>query len=251
MPAPIHTAMLLAAGRGTRLAPLTDLRPKPLIPLGCAPMVAQVLERLAAHGIQNVHMNTHHLGEKIPPALGDGRDFGLTITYHHEPTLLGTGGGLLNAATTCPELAKAPLLMINADVLCDVNLGAVMAQHIDTAPIATLVLRPDAKAAEFGILAYDHLGKIRRFLDLKTGAAANERMFTGIQVISPKLFDYMPKNGGPFPITNTYRAAMSAGETLLAYDHHGYWNDLGTPERLMQAEMDLVAGKINPPGDEA
>jgi len=235
--------MVLAAGRGTRLAPLTDLRPKPLIPLGCKPMVAQVLELLAAHGIRTVHMNTHHLGEQISKTLGDGGDFGLNITYHQEVEILGTGGGLLNAATTCPELAEKPFLMINADVLCDINLSDVMAQHLDTDPAATLVLRPDADAADFGILAYDHLGRIRRFLELETGPAANERMFTGIQVISPRLFDYMPA-GGPFAITDTYKAAMQSGETLMAFDHTGYWNDLGTPERLMAAELDLASGQV-------
>ena len=243
----VDTAMVLAAGRGERLRPLTDQVPKPLIPVGGRPMVEWVLERLAAQGIRTIHMNTHHLGERIPEALGDGARFGLKLIYHPEDKILGTGGGLLNARRCNPEMIAGPLLMVNADVLCDVDLNALVTQHRDTGALATLVLRPDPNAAGFGILAYDHMGRIRRFLEVDTGPAANERMFTGIQVVSPGLFRLMPAEG-PFPITDTYKAALSGGYPLYAFDHLGYWNDLGTPERLLNAERDLAEGRLHPPG---
>ncbi|MBI5137700.1 MAG: NDP-sugar synthase [Nitrospirae bacterium] len=246
MAARVDTAMVLAAGRGERLRPLTERVPKPLVPVGGRPMVAHVLALLARHGITRVHMNTHHLGERLPDALGDGRRFGVTVTYHPEDVLLGTGGGLLNARHHNPELADGPFVMINADVLCDVDLSAVIARHLQTGALATLVLRPDPAQAAFGILAFDDGGRIRRFLEVDTGPAPHERMFTGIQVLSPGIFRLMP-DGGAFPITDCYKAALRAGMALAAFDHAGYWNDLGTPERLLNAEADIAAGRFVPP----
>lgn len=239
--------MLLAAGRGERLRPLTDVVPKPLIPVGGRPMVAHVLALLASHGITRVHLNGHHLKEQLPAALGDGSAFGVSITHHPEGELLGTGGGLLNARRENPELAAGPFVMINADVLCDVDLSAVIAQHLETGALATLVLRRDPAQEAYGVLAYDDAFRIRRFLEVDAGPAPHERMFTGVQVLSPGIFRLMPE-GGAFPITDCYKAAVAGGYPVYAFDHSGYWNDLGTPERLLQAEADIAAGRFVPAG---
>lgn len=242
MSATVTRAMLLAAGRGLRLGPLTERTPKPLVAVGGRPMVFYVLDLLKAAGIREVHMNTHHLGEQIPAALGDGGRWGLSVCYHPEPEILGTGGGLLAACRACPALAEEPFLMINSDILTDVDLNTVITRHGAGGGLATLVLRDDPEAARFGLIGTDETGRIRRFLEVNTGGARRSHMFTGIQVISPALLDHMP-GGGAFPITDTYKAALGAGAPLRAHLHRGYWADLGTPERLRAAEDDLVAGR--------
>ncbi len=243
------TAMVLAAGRGERLRPLTDLRPKPLIPLGCRPMIGYVLDLLAAHGIRRVHLNTHHLGKQLPAALGDGADHGVTLHYHPETTLLGTGGGLRAALSGAPRMADGPLVMINADVLCDVNLTDVIAHHIRTGAHATLVLRRDDDAERYGLLGYDHTGRIRRFLEVENGPADRLRMFTGIQILSPTFLHSLADRPEVFPITDCYKEMVAAGAPIFAWDHAGYWNDLGTPERLLAAEADLAEGRFIPAGE--
>jgi mannose-1-phosphate guanylyltransferase len=254
--APVTRAMLLAAGKGERLKPLTEHTPKPLVPVGGRPMVAYVLDLLAAAGIREVHVNLHHLGARVPDALGDGSAWGLSLCYHPEAEILGTGGGLSAACRDCPDLAGGDFVMINADILTDVDLGAVIATHQAAAqggvsPLATLVLRDDPEAARFGVIGTDLGGRIRRFLEVNTGGAAREHMFTGVQVLSPEILALMP-TGGVFPITDAYKAALKAGAPLMAHLHRGYWADLGTPERLGRAEADLAAGRagrLTPAGE--
>jgi mannose-1-phosphate guanylyltransferase len=238
----VTRAMLLAAGRGLRLKALTERTPKPLVPVGGRPMVGYVLDLLKAAGVREVHMNTHHLGDRIPQALGDGAEWGLSIRYHPEAEILGTGGGLRAACRACPDLAEAPFVMLNSDILVDIDLGAVVAGHLASPALATLVLRDDPDAARFGLIGTDDGGRIRRFLDVNAGGARREHMFTGIQVLSPEILDYMPDEE-VFPITDAYKAALADGAVLRAHLHRGYWADLGTPERLRAAEADLAAGR--------
>lgn len=242
MTAPVTRAMLLAAGLGERLRPLTERVPKPLVPVGGRPMVFYVLDLLAAAGIREVHVNTHHLGARVRDALGDGAAWGLALCYHPEAVILGTGGGLKAAAAACPALASGPFAMVNADVLVDADLGALCARHTAALPLATLLLRDDPDARRYGVIGTDAHDRIRRFLDADLGGTVRERMFTGVQILAPAILEYLPA-GAVFPITDAYKAALLAGERLLGPAHKGYWADLGTPERLRAAEADLVAGR--------
>jgi len=235
-------AMLLAAGRGERLRPLTDRVPKPLVPVGGRPMIFYVLDLLAAAGIREVRVNTHHLGARVPEAVGSGEAWGLSLCYHPEPAILGTGGGLAATCRACPALAQGDFVMINADVLTDVDLAAVIAAHRARSALATLVLRDDPEAARFGLIGHDGDGRIRRFLEVDLGGAVHDRMFTGVQVLSPGILAYL-RGDGAYPVTDAYKAALQAGEPLVAHVHGGYWADLGTPERLAAAEADLAAGR--------
>jgi len=238
----VTRAMLLAAGLGERLRPLTERVPKPLVPVGGRPMVHYMLDLLAAAGIREVHVNLHHLGARVQDALGDGSAWGLSLCYHPEKTILGTGGGLKAAAAACPSLASGPITMVNADVLIDADLGALCARHVAESPLATLLLRDDPDARRYGVIGTDADDRIRRFLDADTGGAVHERMFTGVQVLSPGIFKHMP-DGDVFPITDAYKTALLAGERMLGPPHPGYWADLGTPERLLAADADLAAGR--------
>jgi len=242
MRAPVTRAMLLAAGLGERLKPLTEKVPKPLVPVGGRPMVFYVLDLLAAAGIAQVHMNTHHLGTQVRAAVGDGAAWGIEVRYHPERVILGTGGGLKAAVAAAPGLAADDFVMINGDVLTDADLLALIARHRAGGALATLLLRDDPEAARYGVIGTDAADRVRRFLEVDTGGAVHERMFTGVQVLSPGILAHMPR-AEVFPITDAYKAALAAGAPLLGPAHPGYWADLGTPERLLRAEADLARGR--------
>src|SRR5919108_2695 len=134
-------ALILAAGYGTRLRPLTERIPKPLLPVAGQPILVWNLLLLKRHGITDVVINLHHLGEQIVQAIGNGSRFGMRVAYSHEPTLLGTGGGIQQAA---PLLKDGPFLVVNGDTLSACDLTELIAAHRAGKASATLVLREDA-----------------------------------------------------------------------------------------------------------
>jgi NDP-sugar pyrophosphorylase family protein len=170
--------MILAAGLGTRLRPLTDRLPKPLLPVAGRPMIEYTLGWVAAAGIQHVMINLHHKGELIRQALGTGEQFGMTISYSDEPVILGTGGGLKRVERFFTD---EPFLVVNADVLTALDPAAVIRVHAAHRPLATLVVRRDPDAATYGALGLDSAGRIRRFLGRGgAGEPLEDVMFTGI-----------------------------------------------------------------------
>ena len=240
-------AMVFAAGQGQRLRPLTNRIPKALVPVAGRPMIEYPLSLLRHYGIREVIINLHHLGEQIEAYLGDGKRFGVDIIYSKEPELLDTGGGLLKAK---PFLEEDTFIVINTDVIIDLSLADLVAFHKRKKSTATLVLRPDADADRFGSMEIDSDGKIYRFLSARSPSARSARgrklMFTGVQILEPQIFDYMQIAGGPhkFGTTkDTYPQMVRAGEPLYGYCFEGLWQDLGTPERIQQAERGLAEGK--------
>ncbi len=240
-------AMVLAAGQGTRLQPITDGKPKALVPVAGRPMIEYALLLLRHHGISEIVINLHHYGEQIENYLGDGAKLGLRITYSNEPELLDTGGGLRKARSF---LQDGTFIVINTDALIDVNLAQLIAFHENRQAIATLVLRPDEQADRYGSMDVDGEGRICRFLktkiDLKPTAPTRKLMFTGVQILQPKVFDYMESHGAgeKFSTTRqTYPQLLLAGEPLYGFCFEGFWQDLGTVERIAQAERSLAQGR--------
>jgi len=237
--------MVLAAGLGTRLRPLTDDRPKALVAVGGRPMIEYPLRMLAAAGVERVVVNLHHFGDRIRETLEDGSRFGLGIEYSPEKTILDTGGALLQAR---PLLEGASFFLANCDALLDVDLEAVWAFHAERGAVATLVLRHDADAERYGPIDVDADGRIRRFLDQPpTYEEPLERlMFCGVHVISREIFAHMPA-GGAFSITrDVYGRAHREGAALYGFRYDGYWRDLGTPENIEQASRDVDGGRFVP-----
>ena len=239
-------AMVLAAGQGTRLRPLTDRIPKALVPVAGRPMIDYALLLLRRYGIHDVIINLHHFGDEIEKHLGDGRALGLSIRYSREAELLDTGGGLLKANEF---LCDGRFIVINTDALIDVNLAAVLDFHTQRHAAATLVLRPDPRADEFGSMDVDSDYRIVRFLQSRTPAQPSgtlrKLMFTGVQVLEPRIFHYMREHGPEqkFSTTrDTYPRMMLAGERLYGFPFEGFWQDLGTPERIREAETKLLSG---------
>ena len=236
-------AMILAAGLGTRLRPLTDTTPKPLLPVAGTPMIVWNLLLLKRHGIRDVVINLHHLGAMIPQALGDGSAFGMRIIYSHEPVILGTGGGIKQAE---PHFHGEPVLILNGDTLFELDLGALMDFHREQQAAATLVLRQDPEAARWGLVEVtDHAEVVRitgRGLSERTATAA--RMFAGIHILRPRLLRYLPI-GKECSIIDAYVQGIQDGERVMGYDFDGFWSDVGTPERYAQVERDAAAGRLS------
>ena len=241
-------AMILAAGLGTRLRPLTDTIPKPLLPLGDTPIILWNLLLLRANGIREVMMNVHYLGSMIEEALGDGSRWDMRITYSRESELLGTGGGL-KAAEWFFE--RQPFLVMNGDTLIDLDMQALRDFHQAQGGIATLVLRDDPLAVQWGAVESDAQDRLLRI----NGQGAQEglatpavtsRMFAGVHILHSSILDDAPK-GKPFSIIDSYTRALAAGSRLLGFVHTGYWSDIGTVERYTQAQADVEAGFMSLP----
>lgn len=234
--------MILAAGLGTRLRPLTNTVPKPLLPVAGTPLIVWNLLLLKRHGFCDVIINLHHLAPLIEQALGNGSRFGLRITYSHEPVILGTGGGLKQAE---PYFCGEPVLVINGDTLCELDLDALRTFHRERGAAATLVLRQDPEATRWGLVEVGPEDRIVRI----TGRgrmdepATGQRMFAGIHILHPRLLRDV-KPGVASSIIDAYVAAIEQGEPVLGYELRGYWSDVGTPERYAETEQDARAGRI-------
>jgi NDP-sugar pyrophosphorylase family protein len=230
-------AMILAAGFGTRLQPLTNTLPKALVPVAGRPLIEYGLLWLKSQGITEVIINLHHLGDKIRAALGDGGRYGLRIVYSPEDPILDTGGGIKKAQ---PFLAGETFLVLNSDTILDLDLTALLHFHLHNQAIATLVLRPDPAAVRYGLLEIDQRGRLRRFLGQPTvvDEPLTALMFTGLQVLEPRIFPLMPANK-PFSTTREfYPHLLLAGEPLYGFLHTGPWmgiDDVAGVERATRA----------------
>jgi NDP-sugar pyrophosphorylase family protein len=240
-------AMVLAAGQGTRLHPLTEHTPKALVRVAGRPMIEYSLLLLKRYGIRDIIINLHHLGDQIESYLGDGKQWGLQITYSKEPELLDTGGGLLKAK---PFLQGGTFIVINTDVLIDLSVRDLLAFHEKNRAVATLVLRRDPLADQYGSMEIDGDGRIRRFLQTRIATELSvpttELMFTGVQVLEPRVFDYMGPDDAlrKFSTTkDTYPRMLMHQEKLFGFRFSGFWQDVGTENRIKAAEDSLAAGK--------
>lgn len=219
-------AMILAAGRGERMRPLTDHIPKPLLEVGGIPLIEHHIARLRAAGINRLVINYAHLGEQIVAHLGDGRDLGVEIRYSPEPAgALETGGGIRHAL---PLLGEEPFLVINGDVWSDYP---YIDMQLDTDKCAHLVLVDNPEhnpQGDFGLI------------DNRVQENTQHNLtFSGIGVYHPRLFDATPD--GIFPLAPLLRAAMQRGEVSGEY-YAGRWIDIGTPQRLEALNQEFKKG---------
>ena len=234
-------AMILAAGLGTRLQPLTQNTPKALVLIHRQPLIAYSLKLLKKYGFKEVLINLHHLGELIEKELGDGRKLGLKLTYSWEPTLLGTGGGIKKAQSF---FGSQTFLVLNSDILLDLNLKQLLQFHKKKKGIATMVVRPREPDSPYTPIL---LGSTNRVLEIGSAKAApkgSSVTYTGLQVLEPRFLDYLPENQESCIVRQGYQSALEAKEKIYGFLYEGYWNDLGTLARYRQAESDLKSEKI-------
>jgi MurNAc alpha-1-phosphate uridylyltransferase len=222
-------AMILAAGRGERMRPLTDHTPKPLLKVGGKPLIVWHLERLALAGFKEVVINHAHLGEQIEAALGDGSQWGLHIQYSPEKIALETAGGIANAL---PLLGSEPFLVVNGDTFTEVNFANI---KLTPNNLAHLVLVDNPPQHSQGDFVYDN-GVLKN--DDTENMASSKLTFSGVGVYHPSLFVSVQR-GDPAKLAPLLRQAIA--ENRASAEHfQGVWHDIGTPERLATLDKHLL-----------
>ena len=231
--------MVLAAGFGKRLAPLTHTVPKPLVPVAGRPFLDHVLSYLHAGGICEVVINLHHLGHLIEQHVGDGSRYGLAVRYSREPTIMDTGGGIKQAE---PLLGGEPFVVMNGDSLLELPLRELVDFHRARGGIATMALRADPDAARYGLVEIDATARIRRIVGLPAGPSIpglRGLMFPGLHVLEPAIFGHMAA-GSAFSITRiTYPALIERGLALFGYETPARWINIDTPGAVAAADREL------------
>jgi MurNAc alpha-1-phosphate uridylyltransferase len=215
-------AMILAAGRGERMRPLTDTIPKPLLEVDGEPLIVHHIQRLATAGIRQLVINHAHLGEMIEARLGDGSAWGVEIRYSPEASALETGGGIFRAL---PLLGEAPFLVLNGDVWCDLDFSCL---RLPEDMLAHLVLVPNP--------THHPQGDFELHGQRVSEGWGDRLTFSGIGVYDPRLFASCQP--GAFPLAPLLRGAMAEGR-VSGVCHRGLWIDVGTPERLRDLEERL------------
>ena len=239
-------AMILAAGLGTRLRPLTDTRPKALVEIGGRTLLEITLSHLRSFGVQDVIINVHHFGEMIVDYLQANGSFGMDIEVSREDVLLDTGGGLKKAGWFFADSAE-PFILHNVDVLSTIDLARMAQAHVRSGALATLAVK-HRDASRY--LLFDDQGQLcgRRHGQqtelVRTGLTVEPLAFCGIHVISPRLLPMLIENGA-FSIIDSYVHVASDGEEIRAFraDEY-YWRDLGRVESVEQAERDFQQNLI-------
>ncbi len=229
-------AIVLSAGYGTRLWPLTEDRTKPAIPILGKPLVGYVAEYLAQYGIDEIVVNLHHRPESVRKALGDGSQFNVKLHYVEEPVILGTSGALDNAREF---FLDDTFVVINGKIITDIDLSAALETHRRTNALATLVLLPNAKREQFSVVNTSD-GLITGFGKMPNAVDLEPLMFTGIQFMEPEIFKYIPRKVFSHSTTDVYPQAIAKGERIAAHVASGTWRELSTLQRYLDISLELM-----------
>lgn len=237
-------AMILAAGLGTRLRPLTEHCPKPLLPLLLQPLLDHTLTQVRRYGVRDVVINLHHRAEQLRRWLGDGSRWDLRLALSFEPDILGTAGALKRVEHL---LQDAPFLVMNADVVMDMDLRALWHWHCARRALLTMVVKPDPAARTYGAVlvdADDRVCLINGRPSCRGAVAGQETIFTGLQVVDPRVLADIPRDRLMTTTADVYPRLLERQEAVYGYRYNGYWMDIGVPERYLQAHWDLLDGAL-------
>ena len=234
-------ALILSAGYGTRLWPLTEDRTKPAIPILGKPLVGYVAEYLARYGCDEITVNLHHRPESVREALGDGSRFGVKLQYVEEPEILGTSGAIDNARAL---LDGDTFVVVNGKIITDIALNAAFETHRRTKAIATLVLLPNIAREKFSVVQTAD-GFLQGFGGMPVPEDFSDSdpplMFTGIQILEPKIFDYIPHGVFSHSTTDVYPQAIAKGERVAVHVATGRWFELSTIPRYLDISLLLLS----------
>jgi mannose-1-phosphate guanylyltransferase len=233
-------ALILVGGEGTRLRPLTSTVPKPVVPLVDRPFLAYMLEWLAAHGVDDVVLSCGFMAAGVRNVLGDGAAFGVNLTYVEEQRPLGTGGAIKHAASFLDER----FFVLNGDVLADFDLTAQLEQHTATGAQATIALMAVDDPSAYGLVRLDNDRNVTAFLEKPSPDQIDTNLVNaGAYVLERSVLDLMPPSGEACSIEReVFPRVIEHG--LYGFPVHGYWLDIGTPQRYLQATFDILDGTI-------
>jgi mannose-1-phosphate guanylyltransferase len=235
-------AVVLVGGEGTRLRPLTSDVPKPALTLVDRPFLAYAIEWLAAHGVSEVVLACGFLPEVLREALtGEEERAGVAITYVAEPEPLGTAGAIRFAAEALGDRLEDTFFALNGDVLADLDLSAVAREHRERGAEATIALHPVEDSSAYGLVSRDEEGRVLEFLE-KTGEAVPGEINAGAYVLERSVLDLIPAGRAVSIEREVFPRLAGAGLHALLLE--GYWMDIGTPERYLQASWDILERRV-------
>jgi NDP-sugar pyrophosphorylase family protein len=229
--------MVLAAGLGLRMRPLTDLKAKPVLPVLNRPLIHWTLDLLAHHGVTDVVINLHHLPRTVVEAVGSGRDFGLEVTWSRERRILGTGGGPRRMRRF---FGDAPFFLVNGDVAFDFDLTDLRERHHAAGARATLALVANPEPQRYSSIVTGTGGWVRALARLPRPARGQPSLFTGVHVLDPSLLDRLP--AGPSDVVrDLYAPLVDEGEDVLGVRVRGAWYDLGGPSLYLISQLSMLS----------
>jgi mannose-1-phosphate guanylyltransferase/phosphomannomutase len=234
-------AVVMAGGEGSRLRPLTMARPKPMVPVVNKPVICHILDLLKRHGITEIVITLQYLANVIQDYFGDGEALGMRIHYSVEEAPLGTAGSVKNAQ----EYLDETFLVISGDALTDINLSEVIEFHKAKRALATLTLYRVPNPLEYGVVITDAEGRIRQFLEKPSwGEVFSDTINTGIYVLEPQVLNYFER-GRPFDFSqDLFPLLLKNNDPLYGYVAAGYWCDVGNLQEYVQANADILAGRV-------
>jgi NDP-sugar pyrophosphorylase family protein len=243
-------AMIMAAGLGTRLYPLTGLTAKPMVPILNRPVMEHILNLLARHGVREVAANLYHYPDEIRSRFGDGSRFGLALRYKQEKELLGTAGGV---GTFREFFAGGTFVVVSGDALTDVDLSAFVAYHKSTGGLATLVVKRVSDPSLYGVVVHDEQQRVTGFQEKPARDDALSNLCNcGIYAFEPGIFDFIPSGVFTDFARDVFPAMLAAGAGFHVWPLGSYWNDVGNIEQYRLGNFDALLGRVDVvvPGEE-
>jgi len=234
-------AVILVGGEGTRLRPLTLSLPKPVVPVVDRPFLRHQLDLLARVGVREVVFSVAYRPEKIQAVFGDGSALGFALHYAVEETPLGTGGAVKNAERYLDERT----IVFNGDVLTDVDLPRVLADHEKAEAAASIVLTPVPNPSAYGLVETDASSRVLRFVEKPDPSQiTTDTINAGIYVLESRLLDLIPAGQNHSIERGFFPTLLKRGDLVRAHVHRGYWIDIGTPEKYRQVHRDVLSGRF-------
>src|SRR5687767_10316122 len=236
-------AMVMAAGLGTRLRPLTYEVPKPIVPVGNRPVLELILRLLAGQGFAEVVSNLHWFPDTIRDRFGDGSELGVELTYSFEEELLGTAGGVRNVRD---YFGSEPFVVMAGDALTDVDLRDLAEAHSAHDGLATLAVKRVTDTREYGVIVTGADGRIQGFQEKPDPAEAlSDLANCMIYALSPEIFDHFPDMQAPDFALDVFPALLDGDIPFYVHETDGYWNDVGSPPEYLQGNLDVAAGQVD------
>lgn len=237
-------AVIIAGGLGTRLRPLTDNTPKPIVPVANRPFVVHQIEHLVKHGVDEVILNLCYLSQEIKKTLKDGKAWGIKIHYSIEEHPLGTAGAVKNAEKFFAG-DREPIVIFNGDVLTDINISKVVNYHREKKARVTLTLKEVEDPTSFGLVLTEKSGKVTKFIEKPSWAMVTAKTINaGIYVVDPKIFETVPKDTAYSFERELYPKLLAKGDPIYGYLSDAYWIDIGNPEKYKEAHQAILRNEV-------
>ena len=235
-------AVVLVGGKGTRLRPLTCNRPKPIVPVLNRPLLQHTLRYLGGHGIETVVLAMNYMPDEVRETMGDGSRFGVKLEYVIEREPMGTSGGVRNAEHFLDEA----FYVLNGDILTRIDLTEMMRRHRRARPAVSIALVPVEDPTIYGVAETDRTGMVTRFVEKpRRDQATSNLINAGIYIMEPRVLKYIPKGTASMFEDLVFPGLLEAKEPVLGYPSDAYWIDIGTPEKYLKLNHDLIKERGN------